>query len=100
MKIKNRRLWDGYVKANVEEGPAEVIKFAEIWANAMEKGLVGKNTVLDVAEPAVVAVLHNLTGSNEEKALALREAIKVLYDVWEYGAPLRVWYENELNRVN
>lgn len=98
MKIKNRRLWDGYVKANTMEDQATVLKFAQVWANEMEKGLVGKNTVLDVAEPAVVAVLHNLTGSNEEKALALREATRVLYDVWEYGAPLRVWYENELNR--
>lgn len=98
MKIKNRRLWDGYVKANTMEDQATVLKFAQVWANEMEERLVGDKTVAHVAEATALGLLKPIEENMAAKSLILNQAVKVLYDVWEYGAPLRVWYENELDR--
>ena len=87
MKLKNKEAWELGLKNNQDSYGGGVYKFAESWANLMEKNLEGGEEFKDFAkETSHKADTDGITG------FMYGAAVSVLSYCWEYGEQLRVWH--------
>ena len=88
MKLKNVEGWNKTVAANQDVYGGAVVKYAEEWANEMERRLESGGVLSDVAE-ASEPKGHGITG------FMYGAAVSILSQVWEHGDELRRWHNGQ-----
>ncbi len=90
MKILNKEVYDKYVEVNTDGYGRAVLRYAEQWANAMERKIDNGEKLSDVAKQASYdADTEGFTG------FQYNMAIQFLVKCWEYGEELRKWHNGE-----
>lgn len=87
MEFKDKAGWERGLSNNTDPYGSGVYRFAESWANLMEKRLVDGKTVADVAQQASHdADTEGITG------FMYGCAVNVLSQAWKHGEELRRWH--------
>ena len=84
---------EGFAKCkenNTDLYGSAVIRYAENWADLMEKGMLEGRALIDIAERAShEADTEGITG------FMYGAAVNILSQVWAYGEELRKWHNKE-----
>jgi hypothetical protein len=96
MKIIHQAEYDKWIKAqNGDSYGLACFRYAEAWANLMEKQInetKRPSIVSEIAEStSVEADTEGITG------FMYGVAVKILFDHWEYGDELRIWHNEKYN---
>jgi len=87
MELKDKESWEAGLKNNQDSYGGGVYKFAEKWANLMEKKLEEGKEFQDFAkETSHDADTDGITG------FMYGAAVSVLSNCWEHGEELRLWH--------
>ena len=87
MKIANQEAWQSWREGNTDEYGSAVIRYAEHWADLMEKQMAEGQPLETIAKPTShEADTEGITG------FMYGAAVSVLASCWEYGEQLRRWH--------
>lgn len=86
MKISNEKVWKDWRDNNTDPYSADVVSYAERWANLMEEKMAAGAILADCAEETShVADIFRITG------FMYGVAVNVLVTCWEHGDELHRW---------
>lgn len=93
MKVKNQEKYQEWIdKQNGDEYGLACFRYAENWANMMEKEIAEGKEVKDIAkELSFWADTEGITG------FMYGMAVSILAKCWEHGEELRKWHNGEHN---
>lgn len=90
MKLKNKKVWKKIVAINNDPYGSCVVRYAERWANAMEKEMESGKSLIDIAD----ATSHKADTEGITGYMYVC-AVSILSQVWEHGEELRKWHNKE-----
>lgn len=87
MKVKDKKGWAKCLKANKDPYGLATVRYAECWADLMERQLAKGKTIKDCAKATShEADTDGITG------FMYGCAVSILAQVWEHGEELRQWH--------
>ena len=90
MKVKNEEIWKEYNDKNKDAYGNATIRYAEKWANLMEKEIESGKKLIDIADKTSnEADTEGITG------FMYGCAVGCLSSCWEYGEELRKWHNKQ-----
>lgn len=90
MKIKDLKKYEEWKNNNTDGYGACIFRYAERWANMMEKEIENGANVKDIAEKLSHDVdTEGITG------YMYGASVSILSQCWEYGEDLRKWHNKE-----
>lgn len=92
MKVKNIEVYEDWKSKNTEYYGACTLRYAERWANLMEKELDNGANLPDIAKKlSHEADTEGITG------YMYGCAVHVLSQCWQYGEELKKWHNGKYN---
>lgn len=90
MKLKNKEGWEQFVAINNDPYGSGVVRYAERWANMMEREMEDGKALIEIADATShKADTEGITG------YMYGCAVSILSQVWEHGEELRKWHNKE-----
>jgi len=87
VQLKDPETWQKYVEINDDDYGSAVLRYAEEWANLMEKQMAAGATLEQIAkQTSHEADTEGITG------FMYGCTVSILADVWEHGELLRKWH--------
>lgn len=91
MKLTNKEGWGKAVAANTDPYGAAIMRYAERWADLMEKEMAQGKKLVDIAKSTSHAAdAEGITG------FMYGAAVSTLSQVWEHGDELRRWHNLDI----
>ena len=90
MKLKNKEGWEQFVAINNDPYGSGVVRYAERWANMMEKEIEVGKELIDIADAT-----SNRADTEGITGYMYGCAVSILSQVWEHGEELRKWHNKE-----
>ena len=90
MKFIDKEKWETFVNANRDPYGSGCVRYAERWANMMEREIEKGKSVVEIADQTSnEADTEGITG------FMYGCAVSILSQVWEHGEELRRWHNKE-----